>query len=59
MIYELMSMEHWFKDTGAGKLRYSEKTLSQCHFVHPDLAVRSRMLTARAFEERLLHGASE
>jgi hypothetical protein len=30
---EWMSMEHWWKTT-KGKLRYSEKTPAQCHFVH-------------------------
>jgi len=29
-----MSMEHWWKDTVRGKPKISEKTLSQCQFVH-------------------------
>jgi hypothetical protein len=27
-------MEHWWNDTDRGKLKYWEKILSQCHFVH-------------------------
>jgi hypothetical protein len=30
-----MSMEHWFNDTEEGKPKYSWKSPSQCHFVHP------------------------
>jgi hypothetical protein len=29
-----MSMEQWWHDTDKGKRRYSQKNLSQCHFVH-------------------------
>jgi len=29
-----MGMEHWWNDTGRGKLKYWERNLSQCHFVH-------------------------
>jgi len=28
-----MSMKRWWKDADRGKLKYWEKTLSQCHFV--------------------------
>ena len=31
-----MSMEHWWNDTDRGKLKYKEKNLSQCHFVHQE-----------------------
>jgi hypothetical protein len=27
-------MEHWWNDTDRGKLKYWEKNLSQCYFVH-------------------------
>jgi len=27
-------MEQWWNDTDRGKLKYWEKNLSQCHFVH-------------------------
>jgi hypothetical protein len=27
-------MEQWWNDTDRGKLKYWEKTLSQCHIVH-------------------------
>jgi hypothetical protein len=30
----MMSMVHWWKDGDRRKLKYSENTLSQCHFVH-------------------------
>jgi hypothetical protein len=26
-------MEHWWNETDSGKLKYSEKNLSQCHCV--------------------------
>jgi hypothetical protein len=29
-----VSMVHWWNDNERGKLKYPEKTLSQCHFVH-------------------------
>jgi hypothetical protein len=28
------NMEYWQNDNDGGKLKYSEKNLSQCHFVH-------------------------
>jgi hypothetical protein len=31
---EWVSMEHCSKGTDGGKLKYSEKNLSHCHFVH-------------------------
>jgi hypothetical protein len=27
-------MEHWWNDTGSGKLKYLEKNLSYCHIVY-------------------------
>jgi hypothetical protein len=30
---KIMSMEFWWNDTDWGKPQYSEKNLSQCHFV--------------------------
>jgi len=34
--YEVdMIMEHWYNDSSRGRLRYSEKNLAHCHFVHP------------------------
>jgi hypothetical protein len=27
-------MEHWWNEIDRGKPKYSEKNLSQCHFVH-------------------------
>jgi hypothetical protein len=29
-----MGMEHWWNYPDRGKLKYWEKNLSQCHFVH-------------------------
>jgi hypothetical protein len=29
-----MGMEEWWNDTDRGKVRYWEKNLSHCHFVH-------------------------
>ena len=29
-----MITEHWWNDADRGEQEYSEKTLSQCHFVH-------------------------
>ena len=29
-----MGMEHWWNGTDRGKLKYWERSLSQCHFVH-------------------------
>jgi hypothetical protein len=29
-----MNVEQWWNDTDRGKLKYSEKTLSECYFVH-------------------------
>lgn len=29
-----MNMEHLLNDTGKGKMKYLEKTLSECHFYH-------------------------
>jgi hypothetical protein len=34
VIDTLTSMERWSNDTDRGKLRYWEKNLSHCHFVH-------------------------
>jgi len=33
----MMSVEHWWNDTDRGNLKYSEKDLSQCHFVITNL----------------------
>lgn len=38
MIDEWMNMDHWWNDTGTGKLKYGEKTLSHCHFVYSNLS---------------------
>ena len=29
-----MGMEHWWNDTDRGNLKYWEKNLSLCHYVH-------------------------
>jgi hypothetical protein len=29
-----MNMEHWWNDTDRRKVKYSDKNLPQCHFVH-------------------------
>jgi hypothetical protein len=29
-----MGMEHWWNGTDRGKLKYWERNLSQCHFIH-------------------------
>jgi hypothetical protein len=29
-----MNVEHWWNDADRGKLKYWERNLSQCHFVH-------------------------
>jgi hypothetical protein len=34
VVDEWMSMEQWWNYTDRGKLRYSEKNLSQCHSAH-------------------------
>jgi hypothetical protein len=31
-IYGKMVIEHWWSDNDRGKLKYSEKNLSHCHF---------------------------
>jgi hypothetical protein len=33
-MYGWMRMEHWLNDSDKGKSKYSEKNLSQCHFLH-------------------------
>lgn len=35
---EWMNMEHWWNDTGTGKLKYWEKNLSHCHFIYSNLS---------------------
>jgi hypothetical protein len=30
-------MEHWWYDTDEGKMKYPDKNLSRCHFVHPQI----------------------
>jgi hypothetical protein len=34
VIDELMSLKHWWNGTDREELKYSERNLSQCHFVH-------------------------
>jgi hypothetical protein len=29
-----IGVEHWWNDTERGKPKYTEKNLSQCHFIH-------------------------
>jgi hypothetical protein len=39
-------MEHWWKDIDRGKLKYLEKKLPQCQFVHHTCSLGSRLLSS-------------
>jgi hypothetical protein len=48
MVDEWMSMEQWWNDTDRGKLKYWEKNLSKCHFLHHKSQMRLACVWHRA-----------
>jgi len=49
-----MNMDQWWNDADRGNLKYSEKNLSHCHFVHHKSHIDYCVVDARPHSEKLV-----